>query len=147
MISHYRRFERMIRYVAVGAAMAAFYSVVTVALIAGGVVSNPTLASLIGSLGTAPLSFFAHRQATFSDAKRDGTQFVRFLVTAITSSSMNVGLMAASQSLEWPCWVPLALGWICVPAFNYSINAIWVFRTSVSFEIKRGQSKSPATRN
>jgi putative flippase GtrA len=127
MLALYRRFERVIRYIVVGVGVTAVYTAVTAGLI--GFAFDRVLSAAIGSLVTIPLSFFVHRRITYADAGADGSQFGRFVITALSSLAINVGLMAASEMLGWSHWIALATGWFLVPIANYTINALWVFRT------------------
>jgi putative flippase GtrA len=127
MLALYRRFERVIRYIVVGGGVTAVYTAVAAGLIAVGL--DRVAAAAIGSLVTIPLSFFVHRRITYADAGVDGSQFGRFLITALSSLAINVGLMGVSEMLGWSHWIALAIGWFLVPIANYAINALWVFRT------------------
>ncbi|MBI1212294.1 MAG: hypothetical protein GC190_12580 [Alphaproteobacteria bacterium] len=137
MSPFFRRFERVIRYIVVGGGVTLFYTLVTVALISGHVIADPTAASVVASLITLPLSFLAHRRFTYVDATRERGQWERFAVVAASNFLINVGLMKGVDTWQWPYWTALALGWVVVPILNYTINAVWVFRINSLLSIRR----------
>lgn len=109
--------------------MTLLYSGLTAGLISGHVMSDRTLASVVASLMTIPLSFVIHRQVTYRDTDYQRVQWRRFTVVALTNLALNAGLMAGTAALRWPYGVALIVGWILVPTANYLLNALWVFRT------------------
>ena len=141
MIEFVRRFERLIRYVIVGGGVTLFYTALTVALITSDMVADPTLASAVASIATLPLSFLVHRRFTYVDAAHVGGQWERFAIIAASNFAINVGLMKGAGAWHWPYWTALALGWVVVPAVNYTINAVWVFRTKTFLSVSRDDKK------
>jgi putative flippase GtrA len=132
----YQRFERVVRYAVVGTGITAVYTGVTAGLIASGAVTSPTMASVIGSLLTLPLSFLVHRRVTYADVEPGGSQFGRFSVLAAANFSLNAGLMTAVHAIGWSYWIALATGWVVVPVVNYGINGLWVFRTKTFLSLE-----------
>jgi len=127
-LSLYRRFERLIRYGAVGAGVTLFYSLLTTGLIMGHLIADPTTASAIATLVTQPVAFVFHRAVTYQDVAHHETQWKRFATLALSSFVLGVGAMKLVDSLGWPFWIALAIGWVVIPVVNYFIGAIWVFR-------------------
>lgn len=124
-----RRFERVLRYLAVGGAVTLFYTLLVAALVTGRIVSDAVSASVAASVVTLPISFLVHRRVTYADTAPAVGQWARFLVIAASNFAINVGLMKGAEIWRWPYWTALVLGWVVVPAVNYVINAVWVFRT------------------
>ena len=129
----YRRFERVIRYIVVGGGVTAVYTAVTAGAISFGI--DRIWAAVLGSAVAIPLSYVVHRRITYVDAANDNSQFSRFAVIAISSLAINVGLMGGSEMLGLSHWIALAIGWFLVPIANYTINALWVFRTKTFLKL------------
>jgi putative flippase GtrA len=125
----YRRFERVIRYVVVGGAVTAFYTALTAGLYLSRLVGDPAIASAIACLTTLPISFFAHKSITYADVEHEPFQWRRFTVLGISSFIFSTGSVKAVDLMHGPLWIGLAVGFVLVPLANYTINAIWVFRT------------------
>ena len=128
VITLYRKFERLIRYGAVGAGVTLFYSLLTTGLIVGRLILDPTTASAVATLVTQPFAFLLHRAFTYQDVAHHETQWKRFATVALSSFILGVGAMKLVDSLGWPFWTALAIGWVIIPVVNYFIGAIWVFR-------------------
>jgi putative flippase GtrA len=124
-----QRNERVIRYLAVGAGVTLVYSLLTAGLFERHVVEDQTLASAIASVISIPISFLVHRRITYADAPYDRSHWNRFGIIALTNFVIATGSMKLSDLLGWPFWIALIVGWVLIPAANYTINAIWVFRT------------------
>jgi putative flippase GtrA len=137
VITLVRRFERVIRYVLIGGGVTLFYTLLTATLISGGVVGDPTLASAIASFVTLPISFLVHRRFTYVDAARRSGQWERFALIAAANFVINVGAMKGAGAMHLPYWSALAFGWVVVPVVNYTINALWVFRTKTFLSLER----------
>ena len=135
VLSLYRRFERLIRYVLVGGGVALFYSLLTAGMVSLWDVRDTVLASAIASLITMPVSYFVHRRITYVDAAHDPAQWKRYSFLAASNFVINVGLMAAVGHLLWPYWIALVTGWIVVPIANHIINVLLVFRTKSFFTL------------
>jgi putative flippase GtrA len=136
----YRRFERVVRYIVVGGGVTLFYSLLTVALVSGRLVNDPTAASAMASLISLPLSFLVHRRFTYADAGSDRSQWQRFVTIAASNFAFTVASMKAVDLLHWPYWIGLVAGWVVIPMLNYTINALWVFRTRTFLALDREQS-------
>ena len=128
VIALYRKFERLIRYGAVGAGVTLFYSLLTTGLIVSRLILDPTTASAVATVVTQPLAFALHRAVTYQDVAHHETHWRRFATVALSSFVLGVGAMKLVDSLGWPFWIALAIGWVIIPVVNYFIGAIWVFR-------------------
>jgi putative flippase GtrA len=137
------RFERVIRYVLVGAAMAGLYAGLTTWLFKGGFISDPTLASAIASVISLPVSFLVHRRITYADVIGDREQWRRFAFIAATNFILSTGLMKLIDHFHQPFWIAILLGFILVPCANYAINGLWVFRTRRFWELDK--PRAPAS--
>ncbi len=138
-----RRFERVIRYVIVGGGVTLFYTLLTVGLLSGHVVDDPTLASAIASLVTLPISFLVHRAITYADVATERAQWTRFAIIAVSNFALNTGLMKVVDLLRWPYWIALIIGWVLIPLVNYTINALWVFRAKTFLGLHRESAPAP----
>ena len=139
-----RRFERVIRYVIVGGGVTLFYTFLTVGLLSGHVVDDPTFASAIASLVTLPISFLVHRAITYADVASERAQWTRFAIIAVSNFALNIGLMKAIDLLHWPYWIALIIGWVLIPLVNYTINALWVFRAKTFWGLHRKSAPEPS---
>lgn len=138
-MSVFKRFERVIRYIAVGGGVTLFYSALTIGFIKGGIISDPTFASGTSFVLTQPLSFLAHRRFTYADAGEDMRQWQRFGVIALTGFAITIGVMQFVMLLKWPYQIGLIVGWVLIPIANFLINAFWVFRTKKLLMLDRPQ--------
>lgn len=129
MIRLYHRFERVVRYIVVGGGVTIFYSFLTVVLVSGRLVDDPTAASALASVISLPLSFLVHRRFTYADAGSDRSLWQRFAIIAASNLAFTVASMKAVDLLHGPYWIGLVAGWVVIPLLNYTINAVWVFRT------------------
>ena len=48
--------------------------------------------------------------------------------------------MKTVDSLHGPYWIALTFGWIAIPIANYTINALWVFRTKTFLSLHSDES-------
>jgi len=102
---------------------------VTIVLVSGGIEQDPTVASVFASLITFPVAFVVHKAVTYVDVPFNRAQWIRFGVIALCNLMIAAGAMKAVDLLQMPYGIGLAIGWLLIPAINYTINAIWVFRT------------------
>jgi len=131
-----RRFERVIRYIAAGAGVTLVYSLVTIALVSGGIEQDPTVASVLASLITFPVAFMVHKAITYVDVPFDRAQWLRFGIIALCNLVIAAGSMKAVDLVHMPYGIGLAIGWVLIPVFNYTINAVWVFRTATFLSLR-----------
>jgi putative flippase GtrA len=131
------RFERVIRYGFVGAGVTLFYTLLTVGLISGHVISDPTLACAFAFVITQPVSYLSHRLITYADVASDRSQWRRFGTIALAGFAVTTGTMKLDVVLGWPYWIALVIGWFLIPVVNYLINAVWVFRAKSLLALDR----------
>lgn len=130
-----RRFDRILTYVVVGGAIALVQVTLTAALVMWSGVRDPSIASVVASGITIPISFLAHKRTTYADVARQPFQGVRFAATACSSVVIAAGTIKLTQMLGAPIWFSVLLGSALVPVGNYAINGLWVFRTKAFFSI------------
>ena len=131
-----RRFDRVLRYGLVGAGVTLFYTLVTVGLLKGHVVRDPTLATAMASILTLPVSFLAHRRITYADVANHKTQWTRFIVLSGMNFVISTGSMKVVDLCGAPYWVGLIIGFILVPLANYTVSTLWVFKTTKFFALE-----------
>jgi putative flippase GtrA len=134
----FRRFQRLIRYGLVGIGVSLLYTALTVLFYKGGLIGDPTLASAVATLITIPVSFLVHRRTTYADAARHPAQAWRFVIIGASSFVIATGTMKLVDINHWPYWLGLIAAWLLIPAANYVINALWIFRVGGFFGAGRG---------
>jgi putative flippase GtrA len=122
-------FVRILRYGIVGTTIAVIYSLAIVLFVASFHVSNPTLASVLAFAAVLPLAYLAHRNVTFRDAPRDPSQLRRFAITNAAGFAVTTaGMYLLTAILKYPYYYGIALNWALIPAANFVIYLVWVFR-------------------
>ena len=124
----FERFERVIRYLLVGGGVTLVYTTLTVALISSGIIPDPTVASACATIVTQPFAFVIHQAITYADVEPEASHWKRFALVAASTFVLTTGTMKLVDSLGWPFWIGLAIGWVVIPVTNYLIGAVWVFR-------------------
>ena len=120
---------RVLRYGIMGTSVALVYSVTIVLLVDAFGIRNATLASVLAFVILQPLAYLAHRQVTFFDSSRDAMEPVRFSITTATSFLVTTfGMYVVTEILHWSYLFGIALNWLVIPAMNFLIYLIWVFR-------------------
>tara|TARA_R110002020_G_C16321741_1_gene774935 strand:+ start:33411 stop:33872 length:462 start_codon:yes stop_codon:yes gene_type:complete len=145
ILTTFRRFERVLRYLMVGAGVTAIYSLIVAGLIITDTIEDPTLATVIGSIAAAPVSFMAHRFITYSDVSDDPAHWKRFAIITLASFAIVTASMKLVDILHGPFWAGLIVGWIVVPIVNFLINTVWVFRATRLLALA-GTDQSTATK-
>ena len=131
------RFERLLRYLLAGLGITVFYSAFVTILVLGGIVDSPTLAAVIASLATAPVSYAIHSRITYPDVRHNRGGVLRFAVITIASFIVVTVSMKIVTEAGLPFWVGLMIGWFVVPVVTYLINTVWVFRAKSLFRVSR----------
>ncbi len=131
-----KRLERLLRYGVVGVGVAAIYSLIVVAIVEGHVILDPTLASAVAFALTQPVAFLAHRKITYPDAGAAGYHWKRFAVLSACGFALTLATMKIVDLLGWPFWIGLMIGWVVIPAMNFIISSIWVFRIKTLLRLK-----------
>lgn len=126
-----RLFRRVVRYAVVGVAISALYTLSVIFLVALLGVQSATLASVLGFIAVVPIAYAVHRYVTFFDATHDTFQPVRFAVTTTSSFLVTtVGMYAVTEVFGFSYLIGIALNWALIPAINFAIYFVWVFRVA-----------------
>jgi len=124
-----RTLFRVVRYGFAGLAISIVYSLAVVVLVAGLHVAGPTAASVIAFILVLPIGYVTHRRVTFLDAVPDPLMPLRFAVTTAASFGVAIGGMyVVTDVLGKSYLLGIALNWLVIPAMNFLIYCLWVFR-------------------
>ena len=136
--------RRVGRYGCVGLAVSLFYSLAVIACLHFWPPIGPTLASVIAFTVTLPIAYIAHRNISFSDRQRDGFQPLRFAVTTATSFVLAVGGMYWITEIAGRSFLlGIAWTWLIIPAVNFVVYMLWVFRTTQTARLAGSPAHSP----
>jgi putative flippase GtrA len=125
-----RLFARVLRYGLVGLVISVLYSVLVILAITRLHMRNATEASALVFVTLQPIAYFAHRSITFFDAAHDPFQPWRFAVTTVSTFLVAIGGMyVMTDMLGHSYLVGIALNWALIPAGNFLIYLVWVFRS------------------
>jgi len=127
------RLGRVIRYGLIGTGVSILYTLLATLFHETKTFEDPALASAMAFALVLPISFLSHRRVTYADAANDSLQWARFVLVAVTSFTIAVGSAKLASLQGWPFWTALLATWILIPAANYFINVLWVFRVSHTF--------------
>lgn len=120
---------RVLRYGVVGLTVAIVYSLAIVLLVAQFHMRDATAASALAFVAVQPLAYLAHRHVTFFDAARDPFQPVRFAATTVSTFLIAIGGMyVVTDMLGRSYLFGIVLNWALIPAVNFLIYLLWVFR-------------------
>lgn len=129
MMGSTRLFARVLRYGVVGLGISIVYSLAVVLLVDHVHMRSATWASVLAFAVMLPFAYAAHRRVTFFDAARDTFQPARFAVTTTSSFLVStVGMYGVTEVFGFSYLIGIALNWALVPAINFLIYFIWVFR-------------------
>jgi putative flippase GtrA len=121
---------RVMRYGIVGVTVAVLYSLAIIGLVPMVRPFGPTVASVIGFCLVLPVGFWLHRRFSFADRAGGEGQAWRFTVTNIASFVISVGGMyVITELLRVSYLFGIAWNWVAVPAVNFGIYMLWVFRS------------------
>jgi putative flippase GtrA len=126
------RNSRLLRYLVVGSTVTGAYSIL--ALLLRSLRLDALVASGLAFLMIQPIAFLAHRRFTYPDARRHGWSRFAFLVC--TGFLLTLAIMRMTIDAGLPFWAGLVVGWIVIPAANYLVSALWVFRTRSLLQIR-----------
>ena len=136
--------RRVTRYGGVGLAVSLFYSLAVIACVHLWPPLGPTLASAIAFIITLPIAYFAHRNISFFDSKRDAFQPLRFAVTTAASFVLAVGGMYWITEIAGRGFLlGIAWTWLIIPAVNFVVYMLWVFRTTQTARLGGSPAQSP----
>ncbi len=129
-VSHAAQFvKRVLRYGIVGLVISIVYSFAVMLLVARSHMRDATEASALAFVVVQPIAYFAHRYVTFFDAERDPFQPLRFAVTTVSSFMVAIGGMYVMTDVLGHSYLfGIALNWALIPAGNFLIYLLWVFR-------------------
>jgi putative flippase GtrA len=119
---------RLLRYGLIGAVAAGVYF--SVALLFSEVLVAPHPVAIGAAfIASGVVAYFGHYFVTFPIGRGHMFTAPRFLVQAAVAYLASVGLVAILQAdLGWLRWQALAATVALVPAVNYLVYALWVFR-------------------
>ena len=138
--------RRVTRYGIVGLAVSLFYSLAVIACVHLWPPLGPTLASAIAFIITLPIAYFAHRNISFFDSKRDAFQPLRFAVTTAASFVLGVGGMYWITEIAGRDFLlGIAWNWLVIPAVNFVVYIVWVFRATQTAQPGGSPAQSPQT--
>jgi putative flippase GtrA len=136
--------RRVARYGGVGLAVSLCYSLAVIGCVHFWPPIGPTLASVIAFVVTLPIGYFAHRNITFFDSERTPFQPLRFAVTAAASFVVAVGGMYWITEIAGRDFLlGIAWSWLIIPAVNYVVYIVWVFRTTQTALLGGSPVQSP----
>jgi putative flippase GtrA len=139
--------RRATRYGGVGVAVSLFYSVAVIACVHLWPPLGPTLASAIAFIISLPIAYFAHRNVSFFDSQRDAFEPLRFGVTAAASFVLAVGGMYWITEIAGRGFLlGIAWNWLAIPAVNFVVYIVWVFRATQTARPGGSPAQSPQTR-
>lgn len=121
-----------LRFLLVGGGATALQYIIMAALIAA-VGMEPLLASNIGFLISAGFNYWANARFTFQDKGGSHKQNIpRFLITLCAGLLINSGVLHGLLLLNVPIWLAQLCATGVVFVWNYTVNAVWTFRTRQS---------------
>ena len=136
--------RRVGRYGGVGLAVSLFYSLAVLSCVHFWPSISPTLASVIAFIVILPIGFFAHRNISFFDSERDGFQPLRFAVTTAASFVLAVGGMYwITEIASRDFLLGIAWTWLTIPAVNFVVYMLWVFRKTQTARLEGSPAQSP----
>jgi len=137
-------YRRVARYGCVGVVVSLFYSLAVIACVQFWPTIGPTLASVIAFIVTLPIAYFAHRNISFFDSHRDAFQPLRFAVTTAASFVLAVGGMYWITEIAGRDFLlGIAWNWLVIPAVNFVVYMLWVFRTTQTARSGGSPAQSP----
>ena len=136
--------RRVTRYGIVGLAVSLVYSLAVIACVHLWPRLGPTLASAIAFIISLPIAYFAHKNISFFDSQRDAFQPLRFAVTTAASFVLAVGGMYWITEIAGRGFLlGIAWTWLIIPAVNFVVYMLWVFRTTQTARLGGSPAQSP----
>jgi putative flippase GtrA len=121
---------RILRYGCVGVAISLLYSFAVIAAVHVLRPIGPTMASVLAFGIVQPLAWVSHRSISFGDRPRDAFQPLRFALTTTASFVVAVGGMYWITEIAGRSYLlGIAWNWMIIPAMNFGIYLVWVFRS------------------
>jgi len=121
-----------------------FYSLAVIACVHFWPPIRPTLASVIAFAVTLPTAYLAHRNISFFDSQRDGFQPLRFVVSTAAAFVLAVGGMYWITEIAGQNYLlGIAWNWLIIPAGNFVVYMLWVFRTTQNARPRGSPAQRP----
>lgn len=92
----------------------------------------PITASAVGFLISAIANYVASAKFTFVGKHRHAVSFPKFSATAGIGVTINTGILVLLGFHEVSFYISQLIATAIVVLWNYTINAIWTFRTQVN---------------
>lgn len=122
---------RILRYGGVGLAVSLIYSLAVIVAVHVLRPIGPTAASVLAFGIILPMSWLAHGRISFGDRPRDAFQPLRFALTTTASFVIAVGGMYWITAIAGRSYLlGIAWNWMVIPAMNFTIYMVWVFRSA-----------------
>lgn len=120
---------RILRYGGVGLTISLIYSLAVIVAVNVLRPIGPTMASVAAFGLVLPISWLAHGRISFGDRPRDAFQPLRFALTTTASFVIAVGGMYWITAIAGRSYLlGIAWNWAIIPAMNFTIYMVWVFR-------------------
>lgn len=124
-------FGRFIRFGIIGVLASLMYAGVTFFIVEMGV-GNPIMATIVGQLCAALISYFGHQRYSFAVASTHKIFAWRFLVVFGLTFAMNVGVTwLLTENFGISHRVTIVVVTVLIPVTNYFCNRFWVFRSGL----------------
>jgi len=121
-------FGRLMRFGIVGVLAGLMYAGVTFLIVEFGV-GKPIMATIVGQLCAALISYFGHQRYSFAVASTHQTFAWRFILIFGLTFTMNVGVTwLLTEHFGISHRITIAVVTVLIPITNYVCNRFWVFR-------------------
>jgi putative flippase GtrA len=121
-------FGRLMRFGIVGVLASLVYAGVTFFIVESGI-GKPVVATIVGQLCAALVSYFGHQRFSFAVASTHSTFVWRFIVIFGLTFAMNISitwLFTAKFGISPR--VTIGVVTVLIPVTNFFCNRFWVFR-------------------
>ena len=92
--------------------------------------TQAVLASGIGFVTGAVANYWLNARLTFKTEQRHAVALPRFVVTALAGLAINSAILGFLTSVGIGLVIAQVVSTLCVLVWNYTINALWTFRTA-----------------
>jgi putative flippase GtrA len=116
------------RFGIVGVVASLTYAGVTYVIVDSGI-GKPTVATIVGQLSSALISYFGHQRFSFAVASTHKIFVWRFISIFVLTFAMNIGVtFLLTERFGVSYRVTIAIVTVLIPLTNYFCNRFWVFR-------------------
>lgn len=136
----FKRYERLVRYVIVGGGAAVLYGGLVYLFVEYRFLNDAVKASALASIISQPVAYIAHRSVTYRDVTSVSGAPLRYAIIVVSTFSISTGSMFLVTRGGWPYWFAIVIGWFVVPAANFLIGSLWVFRARSLLRYKAPRS-------